>query len=219
MINDSSALGIDAVTACPRRQGPVKVDGLLDDWPDLPLSCRAPQEILHDPDTWSGPDDGSFRFATAYDDENLYIAIEATDDRMAFDPKKFVWQQDGLELRLDPRADPARSQGRGEREGTDFLMLAVSPGKASAEAVTYVRPNAPDTPKIAWSRTDKGYILEVAVPAAYLDKVQGGKWDGFRLNIAMDDFDYPDRAGAQLWWRPDWRHPLNYAGSGTFRRQ
>ena len=57
------------------------------------------------------------------------------------------------------------------------------------------------------------------MPASYLNKAQGGRWEAFRLNIAMDDFDYPGRPGAQLWWRPDWRHSLNYVGSGTFKRQ
>jgi hypothetical protein len=38
-----------------------------------------------------------------------------------------AWSADGLELRLDARPDPARSQGRGAAEGTDFMVLAVSP--------------------------------------------------------------------------------------------
>ena len=100
-----------------------------------------PQQILLDASTWSGPESGSFRFATAYDDDNLYIAIEATDDKSVFDPHGNLFRQDALELRLDARPDPARSQGRGEREGTDILLLAVSPGKTSAEGVSYGRKN------------------------------------------------------------------------------
>ena len=218
-VKDSSALGVDSVIACPRRDKPVKVDGRLDDWPDLPLTCRAPQQILLDPDTWFGPDDGSFRFATAYDDDNLYIAVEVTDDRMMFDPGRSVWEQDGLELRLDARPDPARSQGRGDAEGTDFMVFAVGPGRTPAEAATYGPMNSPGAPQVAWSRTGGNYTVEIAVPASYLNKAQGGRWGAFRLNIAMDDFDYPGRPGAQLWWRPDWRHSLNYVGSGTFKRQ
>jgi len=51
---------------------------------------------------------------------------------------------------------------------------------------------------------------------------QGGQWQEFRLNIAMDDFDgeVGDRTnGAQLWWKPDWRSQQNYPGSGTFTRR
>ncbi len=122
-------------------------------------------------------------------------------------------------MRLDARPDPQRSQGRGEREGDDFLVVAVSPGPNADTASFYGPMNGPGAPQVAWSRTDGGYAMEIAVPVSYLDRVQGKSWEAFRLNIAEDDFDYPGRPGAQIWWRPDWRRPLNYAGSGTFKRR
>jgi hypothetical protein len=218
-ISNTCSLGVDAPLDCPRRTAPVKVDGRLDDWPGLPLACTIPQEIQFDPDTWSGPDDASFRFATAYDDANLYIAIRATDDRNVFDQGQDVWRQDGLEVRLDARADPQRSLGTGEHEGDDFLVVAVSPVPDSSMALLYGPMNLPELPRVARSRMDGGYAAEIAVPASYLDMMQGKPWQAFRLSIAQDDFDYPGRPGAQIWWRPDWRRPLNYPGSGTFMRR
>ena len=71
---------------------------------------------------------------------------------------------------------------------------------------------------MACVRTATGHITEIAIPAAYLDAKAGGRWKEFRLNVAVNDYDTPDK-GAQLWWRPDWRTDQTYVGSGTFRRR
>ena len=46
-VSNTCSLGVDAPLDCPRRRAPVKVDGRLDDWPDLPLECTAPQEVQY----------------------------------------------------------------------------------------------------------------------------------------------------------------------------
>lgn len=210
---------VEPVRGCPRRGGAVAIDGRLDDWPALPLECREPAEIRRDPKTWSGPTDGRFRFAVAHDDACLYLAIEVTDDELTLDPKKAVWDQDGIEVRLDARPDPARSGGRGGGEFQDILLIALSPAAEGAEMVCHNRDRLPEGTKVACVRTQTGYAAEIAVPAAYLDAKQGKAWEALRLNVAIDDFDGPKDRGAQLWWRPDWRHDGNYAGSGTFKRR
>ena len=49
-------------------------------------------------------------------------------------------------------------------------------------------------------------------------------WNGgIGTYVKASDERHPevgDRAnGAQLWWKPDWRSPQNYPGSGTFMRR
>jgi len=214
----SQSLAPEKVLVCTRRDGPVVVDGKLDEWKDLPFACTEPAQVRGDAKAWRGQSDGSFRFAVQYDARFLYIAIDVTDDALVLDPTKSVWDQDGLEVRVDARPDPARSAGRGKDEGKDFVMVGLSPGRTEAEMVRFEPSQWPEGTLAACVKTDKGWSAEIAIPVAYLDEKQGGAWKEFRLNIALDDVDSPTGKGQQLWWRPDWRGAMNYAGSGTFRK-
>jgi hypothetical protein len=68
-------------------------------------------------------------------------------------------------------------------------------------------------------KTETGHNTEIAIPVSYLNEKQGGEWKQFRLNIAVNDFDQIAGPLKALWWRPDWRGPQTYAGSGTFERK
>jgi len=210
---------IEQLQDCPRREVPVVIDGQLDEWPDLPIVCREPAQIRIDPQAWQGPDDCSFRFASAYDDEYLYVAIETTDETYVVHPEQEPWQQDGIEVRLDARPDPVRSYHRGGGEFQQLLLLASSPAR-TAEGVRWVRQDQlPEGVRAVCVKTEQGHSTEIGIPLSYLNERQGGDWQAFRLNIAVDDWDDAEGPGAQIWWRPDWRRALNYPGSGTFRRR
>ena len=215
----SQRIGIEQLQDCPRRRAPVVVDGRLDEWPDLPVVCRKPAELRLDREAWTGLDDCSFRFAVAYDDEYLYLAIETTDDTCVVQPDMEPWQQDAIEVRLDARPAPTRSYHRGGGEFEEFLFLAASPGRTVEEVGWFQQDRIPEGVQAVCVRTEKGHNTEIAVPVRYLNEKQGESWKGFRLNIAVDDFDAPEGPGSQIWWRPDWRRALNYPGSGTFRRR
>ena len=61
----------------------------------------------------------------------------------------------------------------------------------------------------------------MAVPVAYLNERQGVDWKGVRMNFAMIDVDaVPGEAmdRTALFWKPRWSSRMNYAGSGSFRR-
>jgi len=218
-MSGTTSIGVAAVSVCPRRAAPVVVDGRLDEWDRLPLSCVEPRQISRDRRTWRGPADGSFKFAVEHDEEYVYVAVATTDDDLMLDPGRLPWQQDGVEVRLDARPEPQRSAGRGRGEFTDVLLVALSPGLTPEQMVVYGRERLPEGVKAVCVATEGGYSTEIAVPVRYLNEKQGGPWEAFRLNIAVDDFDGDFDAGAQLWWRPDWRTPMNYAGSGTFVRR
>lgn len=118
---------LERIQPCARRTRPVRIDGKLNDWKALPIICTQPAQIHFNPDSWSGPKDGSFRFGTAYDNQFLYIAIATTDDKVVAVPDSWPWFQDGVEVRLDARPDPERSRGRGEGEKENFLLIALRP--------------------------------------------------------------------------------------------
>jgi esterase/lipase len=193
---------------CSKRQNKVVVDGKLNEWESLPFKV-----------TKSGvnPKDCSFIFATAYDNDFLYLAVRTIDNKLLLDPGKEIWEQDGIEIRLDARPDPERSNSDGEGQGRDFLAILLSPErKAEKRARRYYK--LPEGTKTACVVTDTGHITEVAIPVSYLNKMQGEPWKEFRLNIAVDDYD-SGKDGKQLWWRPHWRSKDNFVGSGTFRRK
>lgn len=207
---------------CPRRKGRVVIDGRLDEWDELPHECKTPQLILFTPASWKGPEDSHFRFATAYDAEALYIAVDVIDDRLVIVRGEPPWVHDGIEIRIDARPDPPRSLGRGEGEFDQILLVATYPVEPGEELYIWNREKLPPGIRLACVKNPKGYAVELAIPTTYLDAKQGRPWDSFRLNICVDDMDGApgDRnETAQIWWRPDWRHQQNVRGSGTFIRR
>jgi hypothetical protein len=171
------------------------------------------------PDSWKGAEDGSFRFGVEYDESRFYVAVEVTDDQVVADTLHLPWDQDGIEVRLDARPDPARSNERGAVDAA-FLLVAASPGTTPDGMYLYQRDHLDSLGVTAVClRQPDGYTAEIAVPRGWLDQQQGRPWSEFRLNLSVDDVDEPNGALAQLCWRPDWRTPENYPGSGTFRRR
>ncbi len=197
---------------CPRRTSPVALDGRLDEWPTLPFAVREPLPEFGAPgNQWNGPADLSFRFATAYDDDNVYVAIDVRDDALVFDPLVKHWEQDGVEVWLDPNPGPA-----GRRSG-DVLYLGISAGDSPANLYIDDRAVVPPGVRVASVKTATGHTTEIAIPHTYLNEKQGGAWKQFRLNIGALDRD-PNRWTLRLRWRPEWGTG-EFPASGLFRRQ
>lgn len=52
---------------------------------------------------WEGPDDNSFTFYLAYDDDNLYLGVTVKDDVVrSNDPPASFWKDDAIEIVMDP---------------------------------------------------------------------------------------------------------------------
>ena len=216
------SVAADQVLPVPRRTEPVVVDGRLDEWRAFPHGTADSPQIRGDSASWQGPGDASFRFAVAHDEEFLYVAVDATDEQVV-PPADLErpWLQDGVEIRVDARPDPARSQNRGLNEIADFLFIATGPGETAEQ--TWIYPDRqrqlPQGVRAVSLKTEKGFAAEVAIPVQYLDEAQRQQWKRFRLNIFQNDRDEPGGPHAHVNWRPDWRSDETYAGSGTFERQ
>jgi hypothetical protein len=195
-------LAVERVSDCRQRTAPVVVDGKLDEWTETPFGFES-----------------DYRFAVEHDDQFVYVAVRASDDRAVLNPLKEPWSQDGVEVRFDARADPVRSQGRGQGEFRDILVISLSPGETPEAMVHYGKHQLPPGVQAVCVKTDTGHATEIAIPVPYLNDRQGGAWQAFRLNVAVNDFDEVAGPLKALWWRPDWRSPSTYAGSGTFRRK
>lgn len=217
-IEGRQSIAVETPFPCPRRESPVSVDGRLDEWNDFPHLCRKPAQIRIDPNSWNGPDDLSFRFAVACDQKFLYLAVDTTDDRFFRKDDPYPWNQDGVEVRLTALPDPARSQNSGDGEFSTILPLLISPADDTHPVLRYSEDMLPEGVSAACVRTPTGHATEIAIPLVWLDRTQGKPWEAFRLNIAVDDFDGPADSGSQVCWRPDWRSPDSYSGSGTFTK-
>jgi hypothetical protein len=68
-------------------------------------------------------------------------------------------------------------------------------------------------------RTEAGYAVEVAVPAAVLDERRGARWDALRLNVTLNDFDEGEPDHVALSWRPSRFEAGAIEGAGTFVRR
>jgi hypothetical protein len=203
-------IAVERVADCPTRTTiPVVVDGKHDEWSRFPFSGAA-----------SDPKDLSYQFAVEHDDRFVYIAVKTTDDVSVLNSKKEPWSQDGIEVRFDARPEPLRSQGRGHGESKDILVVSMSPaGTPGEEMVLYDAKELPPGVKAVCVKTPTGMQEEIAIPISYLNERQGGAWTGFRLNVTIDDFDQVAGPLKAHWWRPDWRGPETFAGSGTFERK
>ena len=216
-VTGQATIGVDPIRTVKAAPDKVTVDGKLDEWPALALEVRTAEP----PDTtWKGPEDASFRMDVARDDAFLYLAIRTRDDKVILDGKRWHWEQDGVEFRVDARPDPERSRGRAANDFVDHLIIGVSPADGKGNpAVVFRADELPAGTRVAAVATEDGIAAEAAIPVAWLDAQQKGDWSAVRVNACMHDHDVPEQgASKHLFWRPDWRFDRNVEGSGTFTK-
>lgn len=201
---------IEAPMVLGVRETPPVIDGKLDDWKELPFVVNQPGQIWTNAPAWKGPEDGSYRFAVSRDEENLYIAVKATDDEPCFDGWKY-WQDFAL-VSLD-----ARASGKDDPKASVF-KTCMGPKLSREQIEEYSEGTAPKGLRWASLATKDGFEAEMAIPLSYVNQCQGGDWKRLRLNVAVSDFDRRDsRDGVSiLYWRPEWMGAGGNPMSGVF---
>jgi hypothetical protein len=211
-----SAVLVEGVHACPKAAAAITVDGNLADWAALPEKFTTPMQFTANEPLWQGPADDSARFGAAYDDKYLYLAFAVTDDRVVVDDEHNARQEDALTILVDAR--PAVDRAAPVKDWKQILAFVMSPGPAAGRE--QLGELLPEGSKAASVITPTGYNTEIAIPVALLDKAAGGQWKDFRLNVRLHDLDtHTEWNATQMWWRPAWDGPGNFAGSGTFSRE
>lgn len=103
----------------------VTIDGNLDEWKlDSPAVVKNAEQIIRDAVFWQGESDCSANFYLAWDETNLYMAAEVTEDTPLGAIEMLpIDAEDNLKLFIstDPAADPART----EYGMNDFLVYFV----------------------------------------------------------------------------------------------
>lgn len=209
-------IGVVQLLNASRPQRTPSIDAELDDWPRLRFDVEHPAQVQRQAEARRGTDDSRFWLDVAHDDAWLYVAVEVHDDDLRAEAGVEPWEQDGVEIRIDARPDPQRSNYGGARDGQDVLVLALSPSDDAADVWLRTEPwmKIPQGVRAACVRTPKGFIAEVAVPRAWAVEASGGSLERIRVNVAVDDRDADGLS--QSWWWPDWRSPEQIPGSGTF---
>jgi hypothetical protein len=210
----SATIMIDGLHHCPKASAPVKLDGDLSEWGTLRESFTMPMQFAANASLWTGPEDASAHFSAAYDDKYVYLAFAVTDDLVVVNKEHKARQEDCLCVYIDAR--PADVRATSARPTP--IMVVIAPGPKPGEET--LGDPLPEGAKAVSVITATGYNTEIAIPSALLDKVAGGDWKDFRLNIRLHDLDDPAAWNATImWWRPAWDGPMNCPGSGTFKKE
>ncbi|MCY3811410.1 MAG: metallophosphoesterase [Gammaproteobacteria bacterium] len=217
--------------AIPRGDAPT-LDGVLDDWDELPFRADAQGDVAS-PAT--AATDVSFAFALREAGGDLYLAASVVDDSVVASDVLGPRVQDALVINVDSRPEPQRS-------ANVPLYPATRDGHVARMArahltVVAARPEPPDDylrasqADVRWRarRTERGYSVEAKIPGSFLDAQADGRWDVLRIAVTAVDWDEGEitneipwdargSSGAALHWQPDRFGDAPVAGSGTFVR-
>ena len=193
----------------------IKLDGSLDEWVELPFAS-VDEFTETKPFDHKGAKDGSFQFAVKYDENYVYVAVNVTDDEILTNENIWAGRQDALLIELDARPEKVSANGSGGRN-ENILLLQNPSGEINDKLFRAER--LPEGFKAITKRSKNGYHAEVAIPLSYIKSMQGGEdWQGFRLNVGIQDYDQDFQHQSMIVWRPSWRGEQNYVGSGIFRK-
>lgn len=212
----TTAISLVRLSNIPHAGRRVVADGSFNEWGRLPIRIDVPSQILRDAERHHGPGDASFEIGLSHSSSMLSIAVRVTDDHVHAERHRLPWDQDGIELRVDPRPDPFRAHSQGRFDGQRFLTIAMSPS-ASADDDWFAERHLrkPEEVEAAVVKTAKGFNAEFNIPKAELERLAGTELGLVRINIAINDGD--PEGQSQLWWWPDWRTNEDIPGSGTFK--
>ena len=191
----------------------VTLDGDFKEWNS---DWTAINHMTGSPFDYEGPEDCSLKFATSHDDENLYVAIDITDNDVYVNEKGSFWSQDAIVMGLDARPQHLSAYNAGEGRGKEWLAYLRTFKK---DKPVYGEKYLPTTIKSAVKMTEKGAQLEIAVPVEYLNKMNGGNWSSVRLGIGYYDHDANDEEATTHFWFPAWNEKEDIPGSGMLFRE
>lgn len=204
-----------------RVRQPIVVDGDLSEWRKLRFSASKQGDF--DPEAAElTASDISFDFDLRFDDDNVYLAVEVTDDQVIASDQRPALGQDAIIVTLDTQALPERLINKGlvdaATDGTLFKMafdILTVGGEAPMPAIEFLQASR-DELSSSGARTETGYTVEWAVPREVLKARGTDIGEGVRLSIHAQDFDEGDRAPKNWYWGPSRFGDTPVSGSGMF---
>jgi len=190
----------------------ITVDGKFSDWEDnwewIPISG-----FKGKPFDYRGEKDFKMSFNSIYDKENLYLAVQISDDEIFHNAELQPWSQDMVAIALDARPPEQSYFNNGRGSGKSWLPIFLN---FNEEKPIQQRQDLPDDLEYSFTKHSGGVNLELSIPISYLDKMQMHPWTSFRLGIGYIDFDEKGESKSEHYWYPAWSSPDSFHGSGMF---
>jgi hypothetical protein len=169
----------------------IQIDGRTGDWPTDNWSVvSAPVEGAAD---YSGPQDVSATFQTAWTTQGLLLVVQALDDRFRPGPLGTdLWQGDAIEIQLDSRLDEDFND-RSANADDYQLGIALLPDGKSLQSYRWLPLDKEGVlPAIGVaSLTSTGSVFETLIPWGYfgIEAPQTGNSFGFNVSLSDNDAD------------------------------
>lgn len=181
---------------------PPVIDGVMEEgewnYTEPVLLVREEQVYVADEnkkvsEIWRGPNDLSGEVYLLWDENNLYICVQRTDD-IWYNPygleDKAIPQGDGVEMAMDVYMD---SQDRFNSDD-HFMGMTLSSKGPYQWRRSFNNPNvSPEGPipgaQLAVGKWEKGLIFEFKVPLKQLHPLKAVEGMAVRFNIVLDDND------------------------------
>lgn len=155
-------------------------------------------------DIWvTGNSGATAKVKTMWDNENLYVIADVTDPVLNKSNEN-VWEQDSVEIFLDQNNNKTSSY-----QGDDSQI------RVNFENTVTVSGYNPEGLKTQTSITDKGYIVELAIPLTEIE-AKDGYIVGF--DVQVNDADEAGvRTGVVTWCDPSGSSYASTSGFGNIR--
>jgi predicted phosphodiesterase len=207
---------------CLKAKKTPKIDGDLKDWSGVPrLTLNDAQRArFTPPEAWKGPKDCSARFLLCWDEKNLYLAVEGTDDAPSGKVQKDApFRGDGVILLLDAGV----GFGRFLRDTTTASTVQIGFHSNARPPYLYgglrfAKPRVAEEVEAKAVRDLKGNLLlyEAAIPWSLLAEKAPKVGDVYLLNLAVSDNDGQGRKG-WLEWSPGGLEEDDFSCFGELR--
>lgn len=195
------------MTRVHRFPGTFTLDGNSEKWADIPAEnadsrdqavIGRPVEGAPNPMFWSGTEDLSYTFKTAWSDDAIHFLVEVTDDvlrpPMNADEDKSPWHFDGLELFVDAR--PRSERQTALTAGAVQAVVAPRMDEAIADCPVRIfgKEPLPVTVRCVSRKTKSGYLVEGTITPVAASPLM--LKDGMQINLDVsvdDNDDQPDQ--------------------------
>ena len=152
----------------PKRTFAINLDGNLSEWNNVPRVNIT--HIVHQPHNWQGTDDLSGFTLATWDNQNLYLAAQVTDDKII----QRNWGEqlvfgDGIELYWDSDLEGDFNID-GYNDDDSQIVFSPTSGNNFPAFWVHFSPNTADI-QIASTFTEVGYNVEVRIPWSLLGVV------------------------------------------------
>ncbi len=192
----------------------LKIDGNMMEWEKA--TWNTIKNIDGTPFDYDGEADCSIKFATAYNDDFFYVAIDLMDNNFVIEEKGSHWNQDAVILGLDARPKNSSAFNAGEGRGRDWIAYLRT---FKNENPVYGSNQLPTEVKSEVLFNENGATIEVAFPMEYIEKMGGENWSSLRFGLGYYDYDSDDENSTNHFWFPAWNSTDDVPGSGMLFRE